>query len=325
MELILEVLTRSGKVKSFFKITQPTIKIGRAYDNDIVLKDQFMCPYHATLNIDDDRFSLQDNHSVNGINDAQNKPLGRDVSLALNQVFLMGGQYMRIVSSQSQTLSQTVKLTALEYLSQMYNRWHLALLGILVLFCSMVLDAYLATYVELNWSKLLISNGLTPVISVLGTGVILAIAAVLFSKEVKFFTSIIVVCVGFILFKLAISLMNIINFNLGDGLVVFSLEKVFVFGFFSFAIFSALFLTTHLNSKKIAAIAVGLVLTGQSIHHWDKTSGDRVKSYPSYTESIYPEYLLVTPEQEVSTWVKQTASIYQKSSEDAQRRNEAKL
>ena len=322
MELVLEVLTRNGKVKDFYKLDKPQVSIGRAYDNDIVLKDQFVCPHHVTLSVKQEQVILHDLDSINGIKSPNNKALDTAQPLTLNQIFLLGNQLMRVVSSQSQSLAGSIKMTALEYFSQNSNRWYWAVLSILAVSLLMVFDAYLAKYTEIIWSKLLVSNGLFPAIFILGIGIVLAVAATLFKKDVKFFTSLLVVACGFILIQLSFSFVGILRFNLGDGLLIFVVNKVLLFSFFYSALWAAMFFATHLSTKKISVIALVLTLSGQGIQYLYNNSGDKVNLYPRYPVAVFPESFLVNPAVDVSTWVDKSQNIYEKAAEDAQRRND---
>ena len=75
---VLEVLDRSERVEHWYRLGDTPLRIGRAYDNDVVLTDAHVCPYHAQLHRDaEGRFWLQDLGSLNGTYVGRSrKPIG---------------------------------------------------------------------------------------------------------------------------------------------------------------------------------------------------------------------------------------------------------
>ena len=65
--IIAEVLDKSGKVQERHKLTHFPATLGRAYDCDLILNDEFVSPQHARLSINDDNaLCLTDLGSENG-------------------------------------------------------------------------------------------------------------------------------------------------------------------------------------------------------------------------------------------------------------------
>ncbi len=65
-KIILELLDRFGKVKQRHVIDQFPCKIGRAYDNDIILDDPFISPHHADITCQESVIQFHDAGSENG-------------------------------------------------------------------------------------------------------------------------------------------------------------------------------------------------------------------------------------------------------------------
>jgi hypothetical protein len=64
----IEALSRHGEVVWRRRCTQSSVRIGRGYENDIVLDDPFVAPYHLTLSLDADRrLVAEDAGSINGL------------------------------------------------------------------------------------------------------------------------------------------------------------------------------------------------------------------------------------------------------------------
>ena len=50
----LEIEDRQGHVVERVRITSVPVSVGRAYDNDVILADAYVCPYHLCLHIDEE-------------------------------------------------------------------------------------------------------------------------------------------------------------------------------------------------------------------------------------------------------------------------------
>ncbi|VAW97093.1 hypothetical protein MNBD_GAMMA23-1259 [hydrothermal vent metagenome] len=65
--LIVELLDRFGKVKERHHASDFPCKIGRGYDNDIIIDDPYISPTHITVNTLSNAFTVNDNDSKNGL------------------------------------------------------------------------------------------------------------------------------------------------------------------------------------------------------------------------------------------------------------------
>jgi len=63
---VIEILNRSGQVMQRFHYTGGKVTVGRAYDNDIIIGDPFICPHHLLIRSEQGKLILEDLDSVNG-------------------------------------------------------------------------------------------------------------------------------------------------------------------------------------------------------------------------------------------------------------------
>ena len=64
----LELLDRSGKVFQRLRVSELPISVGRAYDNDIIVTDRYVCPHHLRVDVNDmGQLVAEDLGSVNGL------------------------------------------------------------------------------------------------------------------------------------------------------------------------------------------------------------------------------------------------------------------
>ncbi|MGH8034521.1 MAG: FHA domain-containing protein, partial [Lysobacterales bacterium] len=63
---VIEVLNRSGQVVQRLAWNGRKLSIGRAYDNDVIVDDRYVCPHHLELAQDSGRLLARDLGSING-------------------------------------------------------------------------------------------------------------------------------------------------------------------------------------------------------------------------------------------------------------------
>jgi pSer/pThr/pTyr-binding forkhead associated (FHA) protein len=63
---VIEILDRSGRVRQRAAFRGGRLGIGRAYDNDVILDDPYVCAHHLVVREQDGEVVLQDLGSVNG-------------------------------------------------------------------------------------------------------------------------------------------------------------------------------------------------------------------------------------------------------------------
>jgi len=65
---VLEVLDHSGKVGVQIRMTESPLTIGRAYDNDLIIDDPYICPHHTRIFLSDSgQLFAEDLNSLNGL------------------------------------------------------------------------------------------------------------------------------------------------------------------------------------------------------------------------------------------------------------------
>ncbi|WP_337841558.1 FHA domain-containing protein [Rheinheimera sp.] len=103
MAILVEVLNAQLKVVERHKFNQPHIRLGRAFDNDVILFDKHVCPHHASLSLDEDgQWQLEDLSSVNGSYVAGRKAVEQKEPLRSGEICWLGDQALRLYDDQHQ-------------------------------------------------------------------------------------------------------------------------------------------------------------------------------------------------------------------------------
>ena len=92
---VLELLDRHGHVEQRIAINASDVRIGRAYDNDLILEDVHVSPHHALITDADGHRVLRDLNSVNGIRTGTASRRVSELVLDGEQVFTLGLSQLR--------------------------------------------------------------------------------------------------------------------------------------------------------------------------------------------------------------------------------------
>ena len=96
MELIFEIINPSGRVLERQKINGDKISVGRAFDNQVILSDEFIDPYHVIIERDSNaQILITDLNSTNGIRD-ENDLIVESKVIESGSEFVLGKTHIRI-------------------------------------------------------------------------------------------------------------------------------------------------------------------------------------------------------------------------------------
>lgn len=149
--LIIEIPGRGGN--QYHRIDKPVVRVGRALDNDVILSDPSVSPYHFLIRRNEaGSFELRSLADENGIR-IDRRQVDEPVSLTeLPLEFDAGRTHIRILNS-SQPVSPTRLMSCRNGSSCLFGHWAWALFlfGALVLLSA--IDNYLSTPRLINWDS----------------------------------------------------------------------------------------------------------------------------------------------------------------------------
>lgn len=150
---VIEILNRSGQVLQRVAYEGGHIRIGRAYDNDIIVGDPYVCPHHLELSFEADRAVLRDVGSVNGSFVGRSNKRLSQIELTDTQLVQFGHSQLRFRSAHTQVPPAWKDISRRGLLSMFDKPWMVliaAALAITVLF----LDSLLETAENLSIGEL---------------------------------------------------------------------------------------------------------------------------------------------------------------------------
>lgn len=109
-ELIVQELNQRRKAIRTHKFDRLPVTIGRAYDNDVILSDSYVCPQHARIDQAETDWAIHNQASKNGVFIQNRRADVTDTApLHSGDVIVLGKTLLRIVSPQHQ-VAETKKM-----------------------------------------------------------------------------------------------------------------------------------------------------------------------------------------------------------------------
>ena len=159
----IEVLARNGEVKSRHRFDQLPIRIGRGYDNDLILDDPYIAAEHASVEMTESgSLNLRDLSTQNGI--VLNGQ--RESIVALNDnIVRLGHTNLRIRNAAFKVEKELADKT-----SYGWEGWPPALAGIIIIAISSLISVWLANTEKFSAISYLLATALIFTIVIIWCG-----------------------------------------------------------------------------------------------------------------------------------------------------------
>jgi hypothetical protein len=145
----VEVLDRRGAVLSRTRLDDVPATIGRAYNNDVILDDRYVCPTHAILVRDEDgRLVLEDADSVNGLYVPGRQGLTARVPIESRTLIRVGHTRLRIVRADAEVPAAALDQSADSKVEQLARSRKFALVSLAVVVVFAGISMYLESFDE---------------------------------------------------------------------------------------------------------------------------------------------------------------------------------
>ncbi len=320
MEIIVEQITRGKKVVSYVKLNSDKIRIGRAYDNDIVLQEEHVNPYHAELDIypEDNVIVLTDLDSVNGIKTEKGEPVKASMRVKSGDIFSLGKTYIRVLNADHE-VAPAKEMSVLEDLAGRLNQWYFAAGAIVVFWFSLMLEAFFTRFDTVIWSKEAAQFSMASLI-LLFVPAVMAVSARFFKKEVRFFASCAFCFVILLLFQMSSALDEWLFFNWPESSMTMVAIEVIELVLTVSLLWGIFYLASNLTMKKITATSIFLVLGSWGLVFYSKQN-DTISLYPNSYVVVLPNELLIAESQFINNQNATFDNLFKQASEEARALN----
>lgn len=316
MELIIERITRNQKVLSFHKVSGDKVTIGRAYDNDVVLQEEHVDPYHAEIDVyeEDGVLVMTDLQTVNGIKTQAQQKVEGNVRVNSGDVFSLGKTHIRILKSDHQ-VAPAKELSVLEDLAGQLNQWYFAVLSLVMFWSSLMAYSYVTRFDTIIWSKEAAKYSLFA-LALLVIPAIIALSARFAKKEVRFFASMAFCFSVFLLFQFSSALAEWLGFNWPNSSIASAMmagvELALMITFF----WGAFYLASNMTMQKITLVSIFLVAGISGLIFYSKQRNE-IQLYPDTAVVVLPNSLLLAQPEPVSKQQQNNQSLFEQAAKEA--------
>lgn len=151
--LILEIRRKHSDRVEFQRIQSLPARIGRGYDNDLILDDPYISPRHALLNTSEDGLLIEDCDSENGIKLGDGTArIQESATLEPGDLFTLGDTQIRILTPEMEVEPTRIQHNIAWYLVALTHPVSAWLLCLLVCLAA-ALSAYLQSASEIEFKE----------------------------------------------------------------------------------------------------------------------------------------------------------------------------
>ncbi len=316
MEIVIEIVGRSGTVMERQRFQQLPLRLGRAYRNDVILSDPFVDPFHCKIDTDEHgELRISDLGSCNGTGIGGRTLRSAGVRLDSGSTLTLGKTHLRILEA-DQPVPPTLRLSSMEvFFRRASSPW--LLLPMLCLLATLLL-------VE----KWLVKPGLFPVEEYSGAligalalillyGGFWALIGRIIRHDSRFFGHCMVATVGLLVIHPGELLLQWGAFNLGVLSWLAVLDLLLGGMLILLMLRSSLFLATHLRHwpAHLAALVPALLLVIIGLFHLYSGRLD-FRAWPDYSAVLFsPDLQLISPLSE-DDFIERSQRIFEISSDD---------
>lgn len=295
LPVFVELLTPDGEVLTRSRCTQLPIRIGRAYDNDIILDDQHTAAHHALVELNQlDELVIHDLGSQNGI--ALGNQRNEFFIVNGDAVYRLGHTRLRI-----RTSTYTVPAEVSDSTNHRWEGWLPAVLGALILVCIGLLSTWLSDLQQGTLSKYLLEL-VSTVGFALGWAGVWALFSKLFNGHARFGRHLFIVCLGLAIIEL---------WELASGALAYAFSWEWLARFTSqpLVLLMAMVLYFHLltagnkRPARLRAYLAGLALIAIGINMAKEYQSSNYLSDHLYLSKLYPPALRLTQDQPMDNFI----------------------
>lgn len=318
MAIVVELLSKDGKVIQHFHVEKPQITIGRAYDNDVRIDDPYICPHHVCFEEQADSKLLvaSDLESLNGVK--INGDTDHSKHLGYNDIVTIGRSRIRTFKP-CQQVAPTLVLSKLEENMEWLSLRRVCI-AILAIFTALIATKYFANNIgEFNLSvlvKVLMAGALTAAIWPL----FFALLSKLAKKEPRIISQLSMVWLFMISTELLDYIKVFVEFNSGATTVIYWLALLAK----SLLFFTLLWFTLFIAFHQSKSVRNGIAITGTLLislytlmpHFFGKTD---FNPNPSYSAKILTPNFRLASANNTQSFVEDSQMIFDDLKQEMQK------
>lgn len=297
----VELLSGNGEVRSRHRQDSLPIRIGRGYDNDVILDDPFVAAHHALVDLTaEGGLVVKDLGSHNGIIYRDSRRTEAEIDG--DSIFFIGQSYLRVRGA-DYTVAGEMKDTV----SHKWEGWRPALAGLAIIVTLSVLKTWITDINKFEAIRYLSTVAIMLIIGMLWCGM-WSFANRLFSGNAR---------LGRHLFILACGIAALEGWSLisTSAAYAFSLETLtrysshIAIAIFAAMIFFHLMTVNPLRSRHFALLSIAIALICSGLMLMYNYSSRGLLADELYMSQRYPPFVRLSPDRQVSQLIGNAAAL----------------
>ncbi|WAJ69402.1 FHA domain-containing protein [Catenovulum adriaticum] len=321
MELIIQTLSRSGKVSQQQKASSNVIRIGRAYDNDIILEDIHISEHHAQISQNElGEFEIEDLNSLNHVFDKDKNQLLNKKTLKSGDEFYLGKLRIKILSPHH-PVAETIALTKSEETAEFFSSKLFFITSFSLFISLFALTEYLTFFGEFKIKQLF-----NPVLSLIFAltlwPIFWSLLSRFFKHEARFWAHLSTLLITLLSLKALTSVSSLVAYNT-NGTIANVMNAMVGF----VIVFACLRFSLYLFNQKrdrrqlwlsfsLSCFLFGLASLGYYAKHKD------FSARPSYSGLILPSQFLLKDSISIGDFVDNNSELYSSAQQEAREKKQ---
>jgi pSer/pThr/pTyr-binding forkhead associated (FHA) protein len=261
---VFEVRGRGGQLLERFRSGESLVRIGRAFDNDIILEDRYVSPHHLRLARIEKGWRIEDLGSLNGCRSKVKRGAEPDIVRSGDRLRI--GHTTLYVYDEDHPVQETLRLGGAEARLSLLGRATVWPILVVVYALSVVLSRYWTSYSE--FKPLTMMNPiLEGIMLMVGVAAFWALLGRLLRHKASFFAQLAIWLIYALLSQAAHFPARWVGYNFNSEVVEYALGQGLGLVLFTLTLWCSLLLATNLRTRgrAFAALGISVVLLGISV------------------------------------------------------------
>jgi len=295
MAIVVELAARGHRSAGFHRFDGQCVRIGRAYDSDLILDEIHVSPHHAELRCDDTgAWWLHDLDSSNGLMGSRHQRLSSPVRITSGDEILLGKVHLRFYDP-AHPIEEAISLGATETLLYALTSPVLALVAVLCAIALLTGIEWQQTFKPFRWKEFLPEAIGLPMSAIVWASIWASIGRLL-KHDSRFIAQIIVSFAYLTAMQLWLIATAVVAFNSGSFVV---LKTLFYGGgglLFALLLSLNMRIATSLGSRQRAYYANGVAWALVALVAVFSEYGVRERfGSPQYVNLMFPPITRLVP------------------------------
>ncbi len=312
MELVFQISDSPVGAPVFQKVEGVLIRIGRAFDNDLILNDATISPHHAEISVDEDgKIWLLDLDSLNGSWVDRTQSNKQKIELHSGSKLSLGKTILHVYTPEH-PVESAVKITPVSFVTNWIENPLLMVSSIVLVAILYGVEQWLNMFQEFKWQEI-INVELIIFGSALSMGIFWAIVGRIFKHESNFKNQMKIIFVFIVAQFFITKFVDIILFNSLNYTFAMVLMMAVEFVLIALLLWLNLLLSTNQTQEQRlrTAVVVSAALVVLSIYS-DMINESEFSDSPEYVKLLHPPALRISDGVEEQQFVTEISVVFDK-------------